>query len=84
MTDRKKPGVAFWATVVVVVLGLAAVMYPLSAGPISYMLKTGFLPASALPVARCVYAPLRWLYANGPESYRAADKWYMDLWRPRD
>jgi hypothetical protein len=32
MTDRKKPGVAFWATVVVVVLLVA---YPLSFGPAS-------------------------------------------------
>src|SRR5262245_38714898 len=30
MTDRKKPGVAFWATVVVVVMLVA---YPLSFGP---------------------------------------------------
>ena len=30
MTDRKKPGVAFWATVVVVVVLVA---YPLSFGP---------------------------------------------------
>jgi hypothetical protein len=29
MTDRKKPGVAFWATVVVV----AVLAYPLSFGP---------------------------------------------------
>ena len=30
MADRKKPGVAFWATVVVVV---ALIAYPLSMGP---------------------------------------------------
>jgi len=83
MTDdrKNKPSVAFWATVVVV---LALAVYPLTAGPISYLLKRGYLPASALPVVRFVYAPLRWLYANGPEAYRAADIWYMGLWNPRD
>jgi hypothetical protein len=30
MTDRKKPGMAFWATVVLV----AALAYPLSIGPV--------------------------------------------------
>ena len=33
MTDRKKPGVAFWATVVLVVV----LMYPLSFGPACWL-----------------------------------------------
>ena len=39
MTSRKKPGVAFWATVVVVVMLVA---YPLSFGPACwYVARTG-------------------------------------------
>jgi hypothetical protein len=36
MTDRKKPGVAFWATVVVVVVLMA---YPLSFGPACWLVS---------------------------------------------
>src|SRR5262245_26156524 len=42
MTDRKKPGVAFWATVVVVVLLVA---YPLSFGPVCSAITEATSPA---------------------------------------
>jgi hypothetical protein len=56
--DRKKPGVAFWATVVVVV-----VLYPISAG--SWMYANGRWPgSSAVHVTRWVMLPIhvsRWI-----------------------
>jgi hypothetical protein len=42
MTDRKKPGVAFWATVVVVCLPL---LYVLSFGPACWLVDRGWLSA---------------------------------------
>ena len=39
--DRKKPGVAFWATAVLVVV---LVGYPLSFGPIFWLIDNGFIP----------------------------------------
>jgi hypothetical protein len=54
MTDRKKPGVAFWATVVVVA---ALVAYPLSLGPALWMENRGLLQSDYLTV----YGPLEGL-----------------------
>ena len=52
MTNRKKPGVAFWATVVVVV-GL--VLYPLSLGPACW--TTSHLGTGAWAVS-FLYSPI--------------------------
>ena len=51
-TDRKKPGVTFWATVVVVA-GMVA--YPLSFGPACWLTSRTGLGTHALPT---VYRPL--------------------------
>jgi hypothetical protein len=50
--DRKKPGVAFWATVVVVVVLLA---YPLSFGPACWLGDRNVIPEFVL---RFAYRPL--------------------------
>jgi hypothetical protein len=58
MTDRKKPGVAFWATVVMVAL---LVVYPLSFGPACW---TASRDQSLSPLDRSVsqvYWPIGWL-----------------------
>jgi hypothetical protein len=74
MTDRKRPGVAFWATVVVVVI--IPILYVGSSGPTSrviYKQKTIIdTPPSRLDVVvpvsepwwSAVYAPLRWASAK--------------------
>ena len=41
--DRKNPGVAFWASVVLV--GILAVAYPLSIGPACWLANRDVLPA---------------------------------------
>jgi hypothetical protein len=51
MTSRKKPSVAFWATVVVVVV----LVYPLSFGPAVWLVEAGKLPRGSV---YCVYGPL--------------------------
>jgi hypothetical protein len=59
MTSRKQPGVAFWATVVVVV---AMVAYPLSFGPACWLNERGFLGAA--PVS-ALYSPVLATAENG-------------------
>jgi hypothetical protein len=51
-SDRKKPGVAFCATVVVVV---GRVAYPLSFGPACWLVARGMIPFS--PTA-AIYKPI--------------------------
>jgi hypothetical protein len=63
MTSRKKPGVAFWATVVLVVL---LVVYPLSFGPacwISSRIKAHekFVDGFYQPVLRLASSSPAWL-----------------------
>ena len=53
--DRKKPGVAFWATVVLLVL---LVGYPLSAGPFMWLYSREYVPDWADAPVACIYAPL--------------------------
>jgi hypothetical protein len=65
--DRKKPGMAFWATVVVVAVLVA---YPLSEGPAFWIMER--LPkrqASRMRGAcRYVYAPVDWAFLDcGPD-----------------
>jgi hypothetical protein len=62
MTDRNKSGLAFWATVVVVVV---LVVYPLSFGPALWM-AARFLPANMRVLS--VYCPLVWVYEELPSS----------------
>ena len=66
MTDHKKPGVAFWATVVVVV---ALVTYPLSFGPACWVTSRINRGADLVPV---VYRPLTW--AMSPKSETAINR----------
>jgi hypothetical protein len=66
MTDRKKPGVAFWASVVVVVV---LVLYPLSFGPACALVSNEVLPESILTT---VYAPCLYLAIEGPYSTQQA------------
>jgi hypothetical protein len=71
MTSRKQPGVAFWATVVVVV---ALVGYPLSFGPACWWFSKPrsdgtwmFNFRDLVPKAPQVYWPIGWVVMYGPD-----------------
>jgi hypothetical protein len=75
-SDRKKPGTAFWATVVVVVL----VVYPLSVGPAEWMRVHGWLSKGDMQALKWFYRPLAWLETKGPEPIGRLLFWYESLW----
>ncbi len=62
MTSRKKPGVAFWATVVVVCLPL---LYVASFGPVCALAEHDALPLSVMTTG--FFKPCFALIANGPK-----------------
>jgi len=62
-SDRNKPGVAFWATVVVVVVLLVA--YPASFVGVVMLDNAGMVPNSAYPTLQTIYAPCLWLLSAG-------------------
>jgi cobalamin synthase len=49
--DHKKPGVAFWATVVLVVV----FVYPLSIGPVICLDRYGLVPEFVTPALQAFY-----------------------------
>jgi hypothetical protein len=75
-SDRKKPGVAFWATVSLV----AMLAYPLSVGPAEWLRHHGWIPESMWDAIGTFYGPLAWIYANGPQPLRDVVDWYGHLW----
>jgi hypothetical protein len=76
--DRKKPGVAFWATVLVVVV-LAG--YPLSFGPACWISERTGIPS---PVIATIYRPVTWAMNSGSlprwidQPYRKYFLWWTD------
>jgi hypothetical protein len=76
MTDRKKPGVAFWATVAAVV----GLVYVLSIGPATWLNERRFLSNGAVTT---LYAPLFRAYEYGPRPIRQAGDWYLARWSKR-
>ena len=84
MTDRKKPGVAFWATVWVFVV----LLYPLSFGPALWVIDHEDLPAAwAVDAIEIFYSPIFWLEENSPKPIVNAIDWYIEVWtepRPLD
>ena len=73
--SRKKPGVAFWASVVVV----AIVLYVASIGPAGWVAQNVSFP-DLLGCYHTFYAPLIWAYDHVPERIRDAMDWYAGLW----
>jgi hypothetical protein len=71
--DRKKPGVAFWATVVVVVVLIG---YPLSFGPACWV-SSHSGRGSAL--VSTVYQPILWSVFDGPALVVTPVWWYAHL-----
>jgi hypothetical protein len=75
-SDRKKPGVAFWATVVVVVVLVA---YPLSFGPACWLTYSGILRHRT--IAR-VYWPLLLARIKAQYPVRYSVHWYGSIGMP--
>jgi hypothetical protein len=77
MTDRKKPGVAFWTTVVVVVV----ILYALSVGPAACLMYRGLIPEPLWAHVETAYLPVVWV-ATLTDTTDAVFDWYVDLWLP--
>ena len=76
MTDRKKPGVAFWAKVALVVV----LAYPLSLGPVCWAMNRGSdLDLGSWLVAGRIYVPII-LLAENSVAAKSVMKWYIELW----
>jgi len=76
MTDRKKPGWAFWTTVVLAVV----LAYPLSFGPACWLAHQTFAP-QLRQMVNAHYAVV-WpkFRRNAPKPMVRAATWYLDLW----
>ena len=75
--SRKKPGLAFWATVVVVV-GLF-VAYPLLPGPLQWLDEQSMLPDWTETPIKVIYAPMDWIIEHSETAQKVFD-WYIGLW----
>jgi len=75
--DRKKPGVAFWLTMVVVVL---PVLYVVSFGPASWICLQGATPDWYKSAFGLAYAPLLDILAGGPPFLATALLRYLGHW----
>jgi len=75
MTDRKKPGVAFWVTVVV---GLS-LLYAISYLPATWLRRQDWSPEWVDDVYLCIYAPVTWIDEYGPDVARRFLRWYTGL-----
>jgi hypothetical protein len=79
MSDRKHPGAAFWATVVLIAMLLG---YPLSFGPACWITSRAVVGSPAVPT---VYRPITFAMGRSPGFCRimtgyaglgAADGWF--------
>jgi hypothetical protein len=81
--ERKKPGVAFWATVVVGML----IGYPLSLGPACWLYHKAGGPDWFYYLIQIIWDPLYWVIAHTPDpvaqwlqaSLRSYADWWGDL-----
>lgn len=73
MDDRKKPGIGFWATVVVVTL---LVLYPLSFGPACWFTSRFDYGRKQMPF---VYRPVTWVMEKGSSRVQDAVYSYYSL-----
>jgi hypothetical protein len=73
MTDRKKPGVSFWASVVVVVV----LLYPISFGPACWLATLD--AATNERLAPRMYWPIGRAFTKAPRTIKGAIHWYATL-----
>ena len=56
--ERKKPGVGFWTTMILVTV---LVLYPLSWLAVSFLYSVNLLPDVVVGPARIFYLPIAWI-----------------------
>jgi hypothetical protein len=78
MSESRKPGVAFWATVIVVA---AFVLYPLSVGPALWLEGKGLVPDWATDAVDLFYDPFWMAVESLPQSVQDKVEWYTELWQ---
>jgi hypothetical protein len=74
ISDRKKPGWAFWANVVLVV----AVLYLASTGPVTWAYYRMGQPKSMRIACDVFYAPLNMLCRHSPGLWKIMESY--DVW----
>jgi hypothetical protein len=77
MTDRKKPGVAIWGTVALVV---ALVGYPLGEPAAFWLVCQEWNPRWMTDVFYWIYAPMFRLSENGPYPIANAIRRFLSFW----
>jgi len=77
MTSRKHPSTAIWTTVVLVAVLVA---YPLSVGPVDWLVLHGYLPEWAWRPFTTFYSPVAWFVANEPKPRADAMRSCIDIW----
>jgi hypothetical protein len=71
-SDRKKPGVAFWATVALLV---APLFYVLSFGPACWLVARADL-RTRQDLVNLPFRPVIWAYSRSSGTFEAAMRWY--------
>ncbi len=75
--DQKQPGVAFWATLAVVVV---LVLYPLSAGPAAWLVTVAGEPVWLEDVFELSYLPVNLAVSMMPAPINDACNGYLSWW----
>ena len=77
MTSRKQPGVAFWATMVVLVPLIVVLLYVASFGAWCRYNRGGPGEIKAASAYVWPYYPMFWLIDNGPAAVKSALRSYV-------
>jgi hypothetical protein len=79
MTDRKKPGWAFWTTMILVSL---PVLYVASWGPVCKLRFDDKLPSWGVAIYDRMYVPIFFVNEKSKTAYKISS-WYLTLWHVR-
>lgn len=77
MTEQRKSIPWCWWTIAALML---LVTYSLSIGPANYFWHRGYIPEALKGPVLVIYAPLRWLIENGPQSVKGISMPYLVWW----
>jgi hypothetical protein len=77
MNDQRRSATSVW---IVVITAALLFLYPLSIGPVGWMIIRCGSPSWTQPTFELVYAPLIWLQDHGPVPVSKLINWYFALW----